>query len=308
MTTSTSVAVIILNWQQALLTQVTINSLIKARLPPKTKPKIYLIDNFSQDSSWQILKNKYKDHPKIKLFRTKSNLGYAGGNNYGLKQALKDKNNQFFLVSNNDVFFHPNFLKPLIKQFIDQPKTGIVGPKIYFAPGYEFHRHRYQPKQIGHIIWSAGGKIDWANTLGSNIGVDQFDHGQHDQSKTNLDFVTGCCFLTSRSVLKKVGLFDPHYFMYWEDVDFCQRIKQAGFKVTYQPQSVVWHINSGSSSSGSQLQDYYITRNRLCFAKKYSSFRSRLALHRQAIKFIFGRNSTKRQAVIDYYLHAKKKK
>lgn len=296
------IAAIVLNWQQALLTQTTINSLLQAKLPPKTKLKIYLIDNHSLDNSFKVLKKIYQANKKIQIFRTQTNLGYAAGNNFGLKKALNNKNNQYFLISNNDLFFDQNFLSPLLKM----ATNSIVGPKIYFAPGYEFHRHRYQPKQIGKIIWSTGGQMDWNNILGSNINVDQFDHGQLDQSHSKLDFISGCCFLTTRSVLKKIGLFDPYYFMYLEDVDFCHRAKQQNINITYQPKSIIWHINSGSSSSGSQLHDYQITKNRLYFAHKFSPFKTRFALFREAIKFLAIGSPAKKKAVIDYYLHGQK--
>jgi len=96
---------------------------------------------------------------------------------------------------------------------------------------------------------------------------------------------------------------DDSYFMYLEDADYCQRAKSAGFGLIYYPKSVIWHLNSGSSSAGSALHDYFLTRNRLIFGYKYASLRTKLALARQSLKILFtSPSSWQKQAVKDFYL------
>ncbi len=294
-----SIAIIVLNWKQPKLTIQTVNSISKI-VNTDFNYQIIIVDNNSPDNSLQAFKSKFGKNPKIKLLQTKSNLGYVGGNNFGIKHALKNKFDYVLLI-NNDVLVEKYFLQNLLSAS-KKHQLSISGPKIYFAPGFEFHKERYQKEDVGNVIWSAGGKMDWQNILGSNIGVDKVDKGQYDKILVNPDFLSGCCFLIKSHVFQKIGLLDSNYFMYLEDVDFCQKALKNNFKIGFVPDSIIWHINSGSSGSGSSLHDYFITRNRLIFASRYASKRTKFALFRESINFIFGTNQWKRKAVFDYYL------
>ncbi|MDP4009690.1 MAG: glycosyltransferase family 2 protein [Candidatus Shapirobacteria bacterium] len=296
------IAIIVLNWKKPQLTIDTIDSLLKIN-HKSFSYKIFLVDNGSPDNSVEIFKNKYKSNKKIKLVETKKNLGYVGGNNAGIVFALKSGFDSYLLI-NNDVLVDPNFLEILNKASVKDKSIGILGPKIYFAPGHEFHKDRYTKKQIGKIIWSAGGAIDWKNVLGSNVGIDDYDQGQYDQETYDPDFISGCCMLIKKEVFQKIGLLNEDYFMYLEDMEICQRAKKNNYKLAYIPGSVIWHINAGSSSSGSPLHDYFITRNRLLFGFKYASFRTKFALFRESIKFyFFSKSAWKKTAVKDFYLN-----
>ena len=291
------VAIIILNWQQPQLTINTLNS-FRAIIHRHFDYHIYLIDNGSQDDSFKILSRYVARKSNVSLHQTGSNLGFVGGNNYGLKLALKDKSD-YVLLANNDIIVNSAFLDCLVNAATQHPGFGALGPKIYFAPGFEFHKNRYTHSEVGRVIWSAGGKMDWRNILGSNIGVDEVDHGQYDSVTTDLDFLTGCCLLLRTKAIRQVGLLDD---MYLEDVDYCQRLKQKNWQLAYIPTSKIWHINSGSSKSGSNLHDYYITRNRLIFALKYADLRAKLALFRESVKYLISPPyPIRRQAVYDFY-------
>jgi len=294
----TQVAIIVLNWKQPKLTLETIDSILKIK-NKSFKYQILLVDNGSPDDSVEIFKKKYSQNSKITTIETGSNLGYAGGNNFGIKYALKNKFDYCLLI-NNDVLVDPNFLEFLIQKAEDGYK--LTGPKIYFAPGYEYHSDWYSKREIGNVIWSAGGQMDWNNVYGSNIGVDEVDHGQFDHLNDHLDFLTGCCLLINNEVFQKIGFLDDKFFMYLEDVDFCQRALKAGFKMAYIPDSKIWHVNSGSSKSGGDLHDYFITRNRLIFGFRYAKLRTKFALLRESIKILFTYPSVwKKRAVIDFY-------
>ncbi len=293
------IAIIILNWNRPQLTLDTLDSLLKIS-HQKFSYHIFLVDNGSTDDSLALFKKKYRSHKDISILATGINLGFVDGNNFAIQKALQ-KNFNHILVCNNDIQVKADFVEKLVETAKDYP-TAIIGPKIYFAKGYEFHKNRYTQSQLGKVIWSVGGQMDWSNILGSNIGVDEVDVGQFEKISTDLDFISGCCLFAPANIFKKIGLFDSHYFMYLEDVDFCQRALKAGFQLVYQPQSIIWHLNAGSSSSGSQLQNYFITRNRLYFARKFASPRTRFALNRQALTYFLSKNKWKRLAVIDYYL------
>lgn len=202
---------------------------------------------------------------------------------------------------NNDTIVSQDFLTSLIDFAKDKEDLGIVSPKIYFAPGFEYHKDRYKKADQGKVIWYAGGKIDWENIYASHIGVDEVDQGQYDKAK-EIDFATGCCMLIKRDVLEKVGLFDKNYFVYFEDVDLSTRAKKAGFKVYYTPNTFLWHKNASSSGKpGSSLHVYYQTRNRLYFGLKYAHIKTKIHLIRDALFMTFGGNPAQKKACLDFF-------
>ncbi len=287
-------ATVILEYQNPKMTLETIESLEKARLPEGVKQQIVVVDNSPVPDG--LLKKALKKYKNIKLITTLQNTGFASGNNLGITLGLK-WGAKYFLLINNDVIVDRQFLLHLVRAGAD-----IAVPKIYFAKGYEYHKDQYQADELGKVIWYAGGKFDWNEVFGRHLGVDEVDTGQYDQTK-EVDFANFCCVLIKKEVIDKIGLLDPQYFLYWEDADFSHRAQMAGFKQMFVPQSKIWHKSSGSSGSGSQLHDYYITRNRLVFGFKYASIRTKFALLRQSLKQLFAGRPGERKGVIDFYLH-----
>lgn len=280
-------SIIILNYKGLRETLECLDSIRKIR---SKNFEVIVIDNNSQDGSKEAL-SKIED---ITFIANKKNLGYSGGNNVGIKHALSS-GAENVIILNNDTIVKVDFLKNFQKHI---KKSDILSPKIYFFPGYEFHKKRYKQSEVGKVIWYAGGKIDWQNVLGNHIGVDEVDFGQFDKSK-EIDYATGACMFVNRKVFEKIGFFDERYFLYLEDMDFCVRAKKAGFRIFFEPESVIWHKNASSAGgSGSELQDYYITRNRLLFAFKYAKLRTKLAVLRQVINQVD--NKIKRKALIDF--------
>lgn len=283
------VGIVVLNYNGWENTLKCIESLKRSRKYFK-EVEIIVVDNNSTDGSQTHLA-KLGD---VSLILNNENLGYSGGNNIGIKSALTSKCD-YVLIINNDTYIDELFLKNIFKS---KERDAISSPKIYFAPGFEFHKDRYLKTDLGKVIWYAGGQIDWSNIIGMHIGVDEVDAGQFNEKK-KIDFATGACMLVKKEVFEKIGMFDEKYFLYLEDMDFCVRAKKAGFGITFIPQAKVWHINAASSGgSGSRLQDYYITRNRLLFAFKFAKLKTRLAVLKQAV--LKANNSTKRAALIDF--------
>lgn len=266
--------------------------------------KIVVVDNASADGSAELVEKRYKDLPAgkagIKILRNKDNLGFAEGNNVGIRYALEN-GADYILVLNPDTIVDKNLIVQLIKVAEPDPGIGILGLKIYFASGFEFHKERYKPQERGKVIWYAGGIIDWENVLASHRGVDEVDKG-HYEKQTETDFVSGCAMFVKRKVFDKIGLFDPKYFLYYEDNDFCQRAQKAGFKVVYVPQVKLWHLNAGSSASGGPLQEYYITRNRLLFGLRYAPWRSKLALFKESLRLLISGRKWQKIGARDFYL------
>jgi len=294
-----NIAIVVLNWKTPKLTTDTVNSLLKIT-HSRYNYQILIIDNGSDDGSLPHFKKQFSKNSIIKIFNTGSNLGYVEGNNFGIKIALKNKSD-YILVINSDVIVKPDFLQVMFDFLETNPTYGLVGPKIYFAPGFEYHKDRYSPKEIGKVIWSAGGIIDWNNVYGTNFGMDEVDHGQYDQINSDIDYISGCCLLVKSSVFKDLGLFDSKYYMYSEDAEFSRRLIGSGIKIAYLPNSVIWHINSGSSNRGS-LHDYFLTRNRLILGFKYAKCRTKFALFRDSIRTLFIGSLWQKYGVRDFYL------
>ena len=283
------IAIVVLNYNGKENTLACINS-IKKLNKSNYKVKLIVVDNASNDGSREAL-SKIKD---ITLVKNDKNLGYSGGNNIGIKHALS-LGSEYILILNNDTIVE----KSLIINLINSAKKGdIVSPKIYFAKGFEFHKNRYKKEDLGKVIWYAGGKIDWQNVIGIHIGVDEVDHGQFSK-RLEINLATGACILIRRQVFEKIGFFDEKYFLYLEDMDFCVRAKRAGSKIIFEPKAILWHKNASSGGgSGSGLQDYYISRNRLLFATKYAKARTKFAVFKQILSQI--NSPIKRKALIDF--------
>jgi len=267
---------------------------------------IYIVDNASprKESADYIESHLFKfQHKNITCLLTRNSLnsGFTGGYNLGANQAVEDKCD-YILILNPDTFVHSNFLQILVKDAQSHSKYAAILPKIYFAPGFEFHKDRYTTSEKGKVIWYAGGEMDWQNVIGYSRGVDEVDQGQFDNT-TETQIATGCCLLIPRKIIEKIGLFSQKYFMYYEDADWSMRAHNAGYKIGFAPSAVIWHKNATSSGgSGSSLQDYYITRNRLLFGLTYAPFRAKIALIRESLRLLSQGRKWQKQGVRDYYL------
>lgn len=270
------VAVIILNFKVKELTLKCIESVRKSTYK---NLEIIVVDNNSQDGLADSLKNE----DDVIFIQNKENLGYTGGNNIGIKLGLM-RVADFIFVLNPDTEIDKYCISNLVEA---QKDLGfdIGGPKIYFGNSKK--------------IWYAGGIFDKLNVIGRHRGVDEKDIGQYNEP-TNSDFVTGAAFFAKADVFKKIGLFDPRFFLYYEDSEFCLRAKERNSRIMYIPQTAVYHANAQSAGLGSPLQDYFITRNRMLLASIYLPFRTRFALFREALRNL--RNPVRRLAFFDFLI------
>jgi hypothetical protein len=287
---------IILNWNGG---EMTLDSLRSVREVKKTNLDLttVVVDNGSVDNSVEKILKRY---PEVRVIRNEKNLGFAEGNNVGIRAALAE-GADFICLLNNDTRVAPDFLVELVKAAETDEKIGVVGGKIYFEKGYEFHKERYSKQERGKVIWYAGGQVDWQNVYASHRGVDEVDRGQYDKAEET-DYVNGCLMLIKRKVLEKVGLIDSKYYLYFEENDFCQRVKKAGFKLFYAPKATIWHLNAGSSGVGSSLHDYFLTRNRLLFGFRWASWRTKLALLKESLRLLWRGRHWQKIGVRDFYL------
>ncbi len=293
------VFVIILNWNGASDTCACLDTLRNVScVPSKLRTSMchvsaIVVDNGSIDDSVAKIR---KNFPHVEVLEAGKNFGFTGGNNIGIRRAL-EKGADFVWLLNNDTTVDKNALEPLVHA-CNAPTVGIVGSKIYFQPGQEYHKQWYGERDRGRVLWYAGGIIDWNNMYALHRGVDEVDKGQYD-AVAETPFITGCSMMVKKEVFKKIGLLDQKFFAYLEDVDFCLRAKRAGYKFLYVPQSVVWHKNAGSSGVGSDTHQYYMTRNRLLVGFRYARLHTKVALAREAMLYIVMGPSVRRRAVMD---------
>lgn len=263
------------------------------------KVTVVIIDNGSLEK-FDINKSFLRNMPLV-FIKNNDNLGFAQGHNVGIEHAIKN-GADYVIILNNDTLLDKDFVSKLVDAAERDSRIGIVGPKIYFAKGFEYHKEKYKENELGKVFWYAGGEMDWNNVIGHHRGVDEVDRGQYDKTEET-DYVSGCCMLITKEVLEKTKGFDKDYFLYYEDNDLCQRAKKLGFKIIYEPSSVVWHKNAGSAGgSGSPLQDYYITRNRMLFGLKYAPLRSKIALVRESLRLLSVGRKWQKRGIADFYL------
>ena len=217
-------------------------------IPFKEDVEVIVVDNASQQDEASIIQNKY---PQVKVIRSENNLGFAGGNNLGIKDA---KGNYIFLVNNDTVFKEFN-LQPLIDRLESSPKIGVVCPKIRFAWGNN-------PLQFtGYTPLS---KITVRNQA---IGFGEEDKDQYDTPHST-PYAHGAAMLIKREAIEKVGLMPECFFLYYEELDWSMMFTRAGYEIWYEPACTIYHKESQSTGQNSPLRTYYITRNRLLLVKR----------------------------------------
>jgi GT2 family glycosyltransferase len=275
------VAVIVVNWNNFQDTYECVESLQKMSDPSFN---IVMVDNGSTDGSPKRLNEKLS---MITLIENPENVGYAEGNNVGIRYAFARGAEYIFLL-NNDTIVDPDVLNDLIKIGEQDKAIGIVGPKIY---------DYYEPSKV----WFAGAYIDWKSGESSHLGKGEIDHGQFN-TVMEVDRLTGCAMLVKREVFEKIGLLDPEFFLYFEDVDFCVRARKAGYKIVCAQNAKVWHKESVTTKAnlGSPIHSYYHNRNRLLFLNKHGKISIRE--HIKNLLRIFIGSRYKRLGIMDYYL------
>lgn len=218
--------------------------------------QILVVDNGSDQKPEQSL--------GVSVIYNQDNLGFSGGNNVGIKEALK-KDSDYILLLNNDTTVEKDFLKKMIEVGENDFEAGILGSKIYFYN---------QPNKI----WFAGGVIAPFKIKGYHLGLNEKDKGQYEETDL-VDYITGCCMLIKREVIDTIGYLDEDYFLYYEDSDYCWRARKAGFKCLMAPQAKIYHKCSVGLGEASPTYVYYHIRNAFLMVKKNGSTLAKFNLY-----------------------------
>lgn len=239
------VSIITVNYNQAEVTCALLASLDKITYP---NFEVIVVDNHSVEDNPTIIKQRY---PNIVFIQNPINYGFAAGNNYGLMRARGD----YVLLLNNDIEVPPGFLEPLVDKLEKNQEIGAVSPRIKFY---------YQPDTIQYAGYTPIDKITMRNTA---IGYWEKDRGQYNEDRETA-YAHGAAMLVPMRVVKEIGLMSYIFFLYYEEADWCARIKNAGYKIFYVGSSYVLHKESVSTGKMSSLKIYYLNRNRIVFMRR----------------------------------------
>lgn len=210
--------------------------------------EIIVVDNASAENEALKLKAGY---PEIIAVRSEENLGFAGGNNKGYRYAT----GEYILYMNNDTEIKAPFLEALVNRFVTAGNAGAVSPKIKFA---------YAPDTIQYAGFTPMSSVSLRNR---RIGNHEKDTGRYNVAGETA-FVHGACMLTSRSVLEKAGAMTTVYFLFYEELDWSNQLRRAGYTIWYEPAASVYHKESKSVKKKSPVKYYYLTRARILYARR----------------------------------------
>lgn len=239
------VSIISINYNQAQVTCELLESLRKVTYPDV---EVIVVDNFSAEDPTEIIN---KNFPEVKVIRSEKNLGFAGGNNLGIQAST----GKYVLFLNNDTEVDPGFLEPLVNVFETNPQVGAASSKLIYH------------NSDGIIQYAGSSPINPFTGRSKRLGYLEKDNGQYD-TVCETALAHGAAMMVPRRVIDEIGMMPEFFFLYYEEVDWCESIKAAGYKIYFIPQSKVYHKESMSVGKNSILKTYYITRNRLLFMRR----------------------------------------
>jgi GT2 family glycosyltransferase len=212
--------------------------------------EVIVVDNASKEDEASIIKKRYS---QVKVIRSNQNLGFAGGNNLGIKAA---KGKYLFFINNDTLLRHQiSDIRHLINRLESSPKIGIVCPKIRFAWG------------DNPIQFAGYTPLSLITMRNHAIGCGEPDKGQYDTAHPT-PYAHGAAMMVKREVIEKAGMMPECYFLYYEELDWSMMIRRAGYDIWYEPACTIYHKESQTTGQNSPLRAYYLTRNRLLFVKR----------------------------------------
>lgn len=272
------VAIVVLNWNGSKDTQMCLSSLRQLNYH---NYGVIVVDNGSSDDSVDRFRS---DFPEVTVIETGENRGFAGGCNLGICHALSD-NADFIWLLNNDTIVDSEALRCLMDKAQEDRRIAAVGSAIYFME----EPPRLQAWGGGHV----------------NFWLGRSRHFLAPVPDDRVDFITGASMLVSRQALESVGLLDGQFFMYWEDADFCFRLRKARWKLAVAGDSKIWHVGSSSVGKESVRLDRYFNASAKRFFRKHAAapslaicIGSTLRLAKRALRGDW----TRARAVLDGFL------
>jgi hypothetical protein len=263
------VSIVTVNFNYSYLTEALIESIFKTNT--YSPIEIIVVDNGSKIDPVPEWRNKY---PEVIFIRNEKNLGFAGGNNVGINAA---KGDYYFLV-NNDTEFTSGLVGKLVDTLELHPEVGMVSPKI---------RYFDQPDILQYAGYTP---MNYFTARNKQIGQFETDNGQYDHLTGITGFGHGAAMMIQRKAIDKAGQMSENFFLYYEELDWCDRIKHAGFDIWINMNALIYHKESVSVGKKSELKEYFMNRNRILYIRRNASFFKRIVFYFYFILVVTPRN------------------
>lgn len=246
------VAVVLVNYNGKDIIEDCISSLYQQNF---SDMEIVVVDNGSKDGSMALVEEKF---PQVHTLYMNENAGWGAGSNRGMNEAFL-RGAEYGLLLNTDTECEPGMLEELL-MYCDSANVAV--PRMY-----------RDKENKEHSLWYSGGAINF-ETADVCQTLYEYHPEQEDCNQVRtVEFATGCCILVNKEVWEKSGGFDEEYFLYYEDVDYCMKLKESGVNILYVPKASLWHKVGGSAGGEtSYVSQYYTVRNRLFFAERYQGY------------------------------------
>ena len=264
-----SVSIITVNFNQSFVTEELLLSITATNTFPNIE--IIVVDNGSKTNDVPQWKIKY---PAIKFIRSEINLGFAGGNNLGIQQAT----GEYLFFVNNDTEFTPGLVDTLVATLNANPKIGMISPKIMYFDN---------PDMIQYAGYTP---MNYYTCRNHCIGQFETDNGQFDNITATTGYIHGAAMMVRRKAIEKAGLMAENFFLYFEEYDWCDHIKKAGYEIWVDTRAVIYHKESISVGKASGLKEYFMNRNRILFIRRNAPLQARLFFYVYFLSIVTPRN------------------
>jgi len=263
------VSVITVNYNQPQVTETLLKSI--AEHNKYQLVQIVVVDNGSHVDPVPDWRQKYPQHT---FLRSEINRGFAGGNNEGIRLA----DGEYLFFVNNDTEFTEGLIESLVALLDQHPQIGMISPKI---------RYFDQPQIIQYAGFTP---MEYNTARNKCIGEFEPDNGQYDHTTGKTGFIHGAAMMVRRSAMEKAGLMFESFFLYYEEMDWCERIRNSGFEIWLEPRALIYHKESVSVGKKSALKEYFMNRNRILFIRRNAPSFSKYIFYSYFAAVVFPRN------------------
>jgi GT2 family glycosyltransferase len=263
------VSIITVNFNQSFITEQLLLSI--AATNTYANIEIIVVDNGSKVNDLPMLQVKY---PDVKFIRSDVNTGFAGGNNIGVKEAT----GEYLFFVNNDTEFTVNLVQKLADDFDKHPEIGMISPKL---------RYFDTPVMIQYVGFTP---MNYYTCRNNCIGQFETDKGQYDNIVGPVAYAHGAAMMVKREAISKAGLMAENFFLYYEEMDWCDRIKKAGYQIWIDTNALIYHKESVSVGRVSGLKEYFMNRNRILFIRRNAPLYARFIFYIYFMCLVVPRN------------------
>ncbi len=263
------VSIITVNYNNSHVTDALLQSIFATNT--YTNIEIIVVDNASKENpvpNWQ------RQYPNVQFIRSEVNLGFAGGNNVAIKAAT----GYYFFLVNNDTEFTEGLVETLVNTMNQHPQIGIISPKIKYFD---------QPETLQYAGYTP---MNYFTARNSCIGQFEIDKGQYNHLTGKTGYIHGAAMMVSKHAIDKAGLMAENFFLYYEEIDWCDRIQQQNLEAWVNMNALIFHKESISVGKNSALKEYFMNRNRILFIRKNANFLQQIIFYAYFLLLVVPRN------------------